>query len=363
MNFNEWFKDRADKSLSKMARIHPLMFQLRKKADSLLIKNYDNKIKSIFDSDSFQPTIIDKLYYNLINLNQRFSILKSSTLIYNNLIKFSSLIGKSLSNISNMINNKFDSIMIKENKTQIKFIENTKYNYNTKLYRLLVFRKYGNFIREIFQVQKYFILQPRIIQVKPYYSIFYKIFKIINFKRKIKVFNVLFCIIIGQTFYNLYELDKQKNIASIDNHYIIFNDKKDKLYLRIYKFTNDIISGKYFEIKEEYKEYIDKSEEITEKFIFTNEKHSFVFYTSLTFITLFFIITSVKSIKNKGFLKKLKLIFLNFIKSYFIFSLILINTNNNFNNDLRYQIVELLLDDKESGEFKFYLDNLKYLKI
>ena len=276
MDFQSWYREKVENKISKKARLHPMMHQLKMKADSKLIKNYDNQIKSIFDVDSFKPNRIDKIHYKIIGFKNKFSNINTLSFVYRNLKKGFSSIKRSLSYFSNRINNKFESVMINENKLDIEIIDKTRYEKNTITYRMLVFRKYGNFIREIFQVQKYHILEPH-IKNKQIYSIYYKIFKIATHRRKrIQTRNIFLFIAIGLLYYNTY---LSQRIINYNTDQIIFDENKDKYYNRIFRLTEEIISGKYFQNKEEYMEFIDKSEQFADNYLSLEEKKDLFFYT------------------------------------------------------------------------------------
>jgi hypothetical protein len=365
MNFDDWFKERTKKKIDKISVAHPMMSQVRRKADALLLKSYNNEIKSIFDTESVKPNKFDRIHFKLEKYYKYTSKLKPyMSSAYNKLSDVLKILSSKLLIVSEYINVRFNEKLIQEGKMDKPSIQatNSMYDYNRKLYRQLTFRRFGNTCRNLFGVQRYFIMQNAPVMNKPYYHIFYKIFKLIPIGR-VRYPYILFVLMLGWNYRLGLISNKQTDVINAHKrNSVIYNEKKDKLFIDIIKFCNEMLILEFH--PENYPQFKNKEEEIRELAANTLN-HKTVF--DLTCLGLFFIAYVINVARNfkfhKGAHKKLKFMTIRFIMYYIALSLIMKFTANNADGYFKLEVAKVILDNKDSdlNDFNFFVSNMHYL--
>lgn len=339
MEFEKWYRDKAKNKIERSMTRHPMMTMIRKSADEKVIKfakNYpffNSSLlgKSVYDPESKIPNIFDKIYYHsqMIVLkikNKNISKKIASVFIffkdkinhkrdqfdsvYEKIIKSNSenmiqieskkrrfeIIRKlKFITIINLFNSKSDQIF--NDDIGNKLIDN--YNLNKKVYSQLKMYRFINFWREVCFIKPTFIVElkpekkiEKVIDVKNYETIFYKLYKMLEYKTNFSYYNrivlnflkkrktpILITTYIAASVATLYKMNKnrfQENIilekVLTQNDVfkpIIFDFKKDSEFLEMIKIENEIYNSDVEKLSKD----IESLEKINEKKISLKQKN------------------------------------------------------------------------------------------
>jgi hypothetical protein len=378
MVFEDWFKDWNTKRMERLQTTHPIMSTLRRRAEDMLIRTNKNlNITSVFDPEVKKPNAFHKVLYTFSDTSKHYqtglSLLKQGWSRIKIGYRF---IGSLYKGVLYRIDRKYDNVIdTKEvNKVAAETLDNRldkRMRQNRRLFRLLKVRRFGNFWRRSAGIKPYHIIEglDEVVVVDKT-STLYKLYRIYK-PKSISPVLVIF-VIFGCFNYKLMtDLQSHHYINSLDNiennkQWFVFTKEKDKRFLQVYSFINDIFEGKINERVDRYPQYESLIPEINEFILKNNEYKALLMLPVMAGFFLTFLYQSyLRKQHVKGFWKSSRMVGFQFLK-YIMTSNLIINVMSlNSDNYMRFEIAKLLLDKEGKDpqvieEYNFFMENLKY---